>query len=218
VNGPDAALYGLAAARVWRLDVRRSNVVEVIVPHAQWARSYGGRVVVHRSRSYSARDRVRCGEHYVTTKPRTILDLASKLTPAAFAQVVDDAIVRGLVTRGDLIALANGGGNGGPQGTRRALKTALRPWLGETQLESVPEARFLRLLLAAGIDMPVCQYKIVVEGKIVARVDFAWPHLRVALEVDGFRYHGTPKAHAHDSRRDNILRSDRWLNELVTMT
>jgi hypothetical protein len=116
INGPGGALCGLSAARVWGFNVRRNERVEVVVPHSQRIHTYGGKVVVLPSRSYSARDRVRCGEHYVTTRLRTILDLASKLTPAAYEQVVDDAPMAGRdaareCSRGAVPAPIAGGGH-----------------------------------------------------------------------------------------------------------
>lgn len=42
------------------------------------------------------------------------------------------------------------------------------------------------------------------------RVDFAWPDVMVALEVDGW-HHRSPEGAAHDARRDAALRAAGWL-------
>lgn len=42
------------------------------------------------------------------------------------------------------------------------------------------------------------------------RLDFAWPDLRIALEVDGW-HHLRPESAAKDARRDAALREMGWL-------
>lgn len=42
------------------------------------------------------------------------------------------------------------------------------------------------------------------------RLDFAWPDLKVALEVDG-PTHFAPSKAAHDAVRDSALRTEGWL-------
>ena len=56
--------------------------------------------------------------------------------------------------------------------------------------ESPLERRFLRLLRAAGLPEPEVQYPIRDGERLVARVDFAYPEIRLAMEVDGYRWHG----------------------------
>jgi very-short-patch-repair endonuclease len=42
------------------------------------------------------------------------------------------------------------------------------------------------------------------------RVDFAWPDLMVALEIDGW-HHRSPEGAAHDAQRDAWLRGQGWI-------
>lgn len=42
------------------------------------------------------------------------------------------------------------------------------------------------------------------------RLDFAWPDVRVALEVDGW-HHRSPEGAAHDALRDAVLRDHGWI-------
>lgn len=42
------------------------------------------------------------------------------------------------------------------------------------------------------------------------RIDFAWPDVRVALEVDGW-HHRSPEGAAKDALKDSFLRSRGWL-------
>ena len=48
------------------------------------------------------------------------------------------------------------------------------------------------------------------ERRFLAEVDFAYPHLRLAIEVDGYEVHGTPRAMAKDFVRQNGLVPHRW--------
>jgi very-short-patch-repair endonuclease len=42
------------------------------------------------------------------------------------------------------------------------------------------------------------------------RIDFAWPDVKVALEVDGW-HHRSPDGAAHDAQRDAALRAEGWI-------
>jgi very-short-patch-repair endonuclease len=54
-----------------------------------------------------------------------------------------------------------------------------------------------------------------VDGFFVARVDFAWPERKVALEYDGL-WHAEPGQFARDRRRLNRLREAGWTVVFVT--
>ena len=58
--------------------------------------------------------------------------------------------------------------------------------LSDARFESVAECRVFYLCFRERLPMPVPQYEIKDErGRVVARVDFAWPELGVFLEFDG---------------------------------
>ncbi len=63
--------------------------------------------------------------------------------------------------------------------------------------DSELERRFLRLVDAAGLPIPVTGKRL--NG---FKVDFYWPHLGLVVETDGLRYHRTPAQQARDRRRD----------------
>jgi hypothetical protein len=151
------------------------------------------------------------GEFWVTTLPRTILDMARTLEPGSLSAVVDDAIVRGLISPSRLEnALAC-------RRTRNiaatvAVNQCLAPWLdGGRAPDSVPEVQFVRLLERSGFEPPARQFPIRDGDDFIAFVDFAWPARRVIVEVDGFRYHATPSAHEKDKRRANRIRALGWV-------
>ncbi|HEV3364368.1 MAG TPA: DUF559 domain-containing protein, partial [Acidimicrobiia bacterium] len=47
-------------------------------------------------------------------------------------------------------------------------------------------------------------------GLFLAEVDFAYPEVKLAIEVDGFDAHGTPRAMAKDFVRQNGLVPYGW--------
>ena len=83
-----------------------------------------------------------------------------------------------------------------------ALRSALAvhmPQLASTR--SPLEDRFLFFCESHGIELPIPNYVIV-----GYEVDAVWPHLRLAVELDGREEHGTPAAVVVDRRRELAIR------------
>ena len=75
--------------------------------------------------------------------------------------------------------------------------------------ESPPESWLLLLVVDAGFPVPEPQFSIRdLLGREVYRLDFAWPHLRIALEYDGYEAHEHRRA--DDAARDADLRRRGW--------
>jgi len=47
-------------------------------------------------------------------------------------------------------------------------------------------------------------------GQPVARLDFAYPDMRLGIEADGFKHHGGHERWAEDLRRENRLKLLGW--------
>jgi very-short-patch-repair endonuclease len=71
------------------------------------------------------------------------------------------------------------------------------------------------VLHGSPLPRPLAQHRIVLAGEFVARVDFAWPEVRVALEYDGL-WHAEPGQFAKDRQRLNRLREAGWVVVFVT--
>ena len=77
-------------------------------------------------------------------------------------------------------------------------------------LAGSPQETRLRLVLhRSGLPLPVAQYEVRCGGRFVARVDFAWPGRRLALEYDG-AWHGEARQFARDRQRLNRLTAAGW--------
>jgi hypothetical protein len=66
------------------------------------------------------------------------------------------------------------------------LSTELVLRLCDGRIESIGESRSLHLFFAMGLPGPIPQFEVYdANGRLVARVDFAWPSLGVFVEFDG---------------------------------
>ena len=73
--------------------------------------------------------------------------------------------------------------------------------LSESPLES-----FARLCLYQGdLEQPIQQFEIITPSGRLYRADFAWPHLKLLLEVDGLhKYYGAYRATDEQLRNDAL--------------
>jgi hypothetical protein len=217
--GAGCVLSGASAARLWGLELPVPNVIEVTIPWTRDARRSPDRgVVIDRTRHLPSRDRDRRSELPVTSCARTFLDLAPRFDYEELRKAVDNAICRRILHPQALAALLGDPRNRGKPGSG-TLRRILVPWLQPVKPESVPEVDVLRFMLEAGIPAPVLQRKVFDgAGNLIARLDFAWPDEKVAVEMDGFRYHSSPDAHAHDRERDIVLGELGWIVIRITPT
>ncbi len=99
------------------------------------------------------------------------------------------------------------------RGCRRARSVAD---LTDGLAQSPQETRLRLLLHASRLPLPTAQYRVRdATGREVARVDFAWPEQRVAVEYEG-RWHGRPQQVALDRARLNRLTAAGWRVVFVT--
>lgn len=95
-----------------------------------------------------------------------------------------------------------------------SLTTDLVLRLADPRIESLLETRFYFLCFRNSLPMPRPQVEIEDRGRVVARVDFAWPELGVFVEVDGkekylkYRRPGESVADAvlREKRREDLVR------------
>jgi hypothetical protein len=87
--------------------------------------------------------------------------------------------------------------------------------LADGYAESPQETRLRLLVRRAGLPAPSAQYRVLDDDGFVARVDFAYPGLRLAIEYDG-AWHGEPGQLGRDRRRLNRLTAAGWRVLFVT--
>ena len=197
--GPGAMVSHRSAAVVWGVSGFRPGSIEITVPDGRSVRSR--LATVHRSASPGMPAK-RQGLP-VTRPSRTILDLAGVVRSDLLEEGVDDVLCRRLCRLEELVTPAGRRGSA-------VLREVLAAWNGDGLAEGVAEMRVVRALLAAGLPAPVRQYEIWVDGVLIARVDLAYPPFRLAMELDGFRWHAGRGPFRSDRLRRNRIERVGW--------
>ncbi|MEX2554277.1 MAG: DUF559 domain-containing protein [Actinomycetota bacterium] len=209
--GTGAAASHRAASIVWGLDGLESAPVELTTSGRRRASDPG--LVVHRARAWRPGDITIRGAFRVTSVPKTVLDLCGVVRPSVVELAIESALRRRLTTRGQLEdALERSAVTVIGRGILRELLGDLPSSATESTLETI----VWRLLVDEGL-RPVRQYEVRTEdGRFVARVDFAYPAVRVAVEADGRRFHSAKADWSRDLFRSNALTSLGWVVYRVT--
>lgn len=191
-------------------------MIEITLPRGRRFSSDG--VVVHRVLDLDRADLMVVEAIPTTTPTRTLIDLAGVLPADAVEEALDDALRRRLTSISRL------------QWRLRDLGTKGRPGIavirrlidGRSNVgvpQSVLETRLLRLVKRARLSRPECQHQIRDErGRLVGIVDFAYPQARLAIEVDGYRWHSGRARWEYDLGRRNKLTRLGWRILHVTAT
>ena len=200
--GPGAAASHRTAGHVWGL-CDRPKVIEVTSPlKGRPKREH----VIHRSTDLSSADVTEANGIPITTVARSLVDVGVPWGHGLASRALDEALRRQLT---DLVAVANLLHRVGRRGRRGAgvMRSILEDrlgWSGITQ--SQLEDEYLRIMRVAGLPLPESQSRIVRRGgRIIARVDFVYPRVRLVVELDGERYHTDRDTFRYDRRRQNEL-------------
>jgi very-short-patch-repair endonuclease len=147
----------------------------------------------------------------VTTPGTTAVDLGRAPRPVEESVALVDALVGCGAAELDAVRVEAAAATG--PGCRRARRVVA---LADGLAGSPQETRLRLFLHASRLPRPVAQHTVRdAEGRFVARVDFAWPDLRVAVEYEG-RWHGELQQVAPDRARLNRLTAAGWRVVFVT--
>lgn len=179
---------------------------EITIPRGQRFRRPS--VIVHESTDLELADR-RIIDGIPSTGPRRLaMDLGGVVSEARFRHTVRELRFVHGVSSLDLLRTylrhKRSGRNGGG---------ALRDWLDRYyRIEGVPESGLEQLVLDALVDAalptPVLQLWVDTGAKRY-RIDIAYPHLMLAIEVDG-RQHEDAEHEESDAERDAALEALGW--------
>lgn len=204
--GDGAALAGISAAQVWRLDVDQTSSVSLKITRrldvpAPWVR-------IHR---VSAPDpRIKVDGLWVTKLETTLLDLGSILDEESLEDALESALRRSLTNFGKLQAFIEVDCARGRRGCK-SLRNLLAERGDVPATESRFESRFNRLLRRAQLPLPQRQVVIRDGDRFIARVDFAYPTQKVVIEADGWLYHSGRRASHRDGSKGNDLGLLGWI-------
>ena len=199
---PQAVITGRSAAVAWGVHLAGAeDPVEVTVPPGSHQVRVGG-LVVRRAALHPDQVCRRRGLR-VSTPEATAVRLASLLSRDDAVCAVDQLVAARVVRLAAIRALAAACRGAG---SARARDVAV---LADGLAESPQESRVRLLVRRSHLPPPVAQYRIHDRRGFVARVDFAWPEHRVALEYDGL-WHGGRDQFLRDRDRLNRIREAGW--------
>lgn len=204
--GPGSALSHMTALALWT--ERRLEAPLHLTVDERLRRAGAQGLVVHRRKNFDPRSDqcVQLRGLRVTTLPRTVVDSWPLLPPADRRPLALDLARRGLVTA-DLLdeALAERPNVAGHRGLRLAIELIADGCQSELEAHGVLNVfRHRTLPRSVGqlrIDLPA--------GRVF--LDRAWPEVKVAVELDGARYHTSPEDRRRDLARDTALAALGWV-------
>lgn len=199
----DAFICGLTVAWLSGIDPwdPRSDLVWIGSPTGRRPRARPGCFI--RELTVTAADLYVVDGIAATVPTRTAYDCARWLTRVEGVVVADAYAHLGLVKAEELAAYVNS--HRGVRGVRQAEQVVA---LMDARSESAMETRTRLFLTDAGLPAPIPQYEVFDEaGSFVARLDFAYPDLRIAIEYDG-AFHWEQRR--DDDRRREALRALGW--------
>ena len=204
-----AGFTGRSAATLWGVrDVASpTDPVDVVLPAGRrWNAGPGVRVRA----LPSGQNLVRRGRWLCASRVDTAVDLIRWGGTDEAVVLLDRLCLAGMVRLDDVRAAVQELPR--CQGSAQARRVAD---LADGTAESPQETRLRLLLGRAGLPDPVAQFRVFDEEGFIARVDFAYPDLKIAIEYDGL-WHGGRQAFLDDRGRMNRLAAAGWIVLHVT--
>jgi uncharacterized protein DUF559 len=197
---PPSAVIGGRSAACWYGApwAAAGDPVTVVVPRDhKWSGPRGVRV--HRT-DLAVHERVEIDGVPLTTALRAAWDVAALESLPTAVGTLDGMVRSGAVALSDLEGMARAG-----SGRWRVTRVRKAVDLVDARSESPPES-WVRVALGLA-NLPPCvpQYQVRSGGQFLARVDFAWPELKLAVEYEG----------AHHFEGTQIVKDDERLARLV---
>ena len=189
-----------AALVLWGMDGISSAPVEITVPYTHGPIPKG--TIVHRTRRPVEAEIV--DGIPVTTPERTLLDCAALLPRLVVTKALESALRMRLTSVSKLYDMLAAKGGRGVRGTRK-FRSILAERVADTSTGSGAETEILFHMRRARLPEPELQYELFsLQGERML-LDFYWPTLGKAIEIDGLDAHSSADALDHDLKRQNAL-------------
>jgi hypothetical protein len=140
---------------------------------------------------------------------RTIVDLSGRFSVPILGRMTDFAIRQELMGIEDLRRCASSLPSAPGRKSKLVERVLIRRLPGYDPTDSDLEVRILRAIVGAGLPEPIAQHPVTL-GRRRCRIDFAYPEVRLAIEVDGFEFHRDRSAFDGDRARGNDLVVAGW--------
>ena len=208
VPGAGAIASHRSAAWVWGLLDDEPDVVEIAVRRALDHRLRG--VIVHRATDLLPEDTTVRGAVPCTNPMRTLVDLAAVAPIGITARALDQARHQRLVTLAAVRRVLDRVARKGRRGVL-VMRQLLDERVDPSRPSGIFEARFASVVRRFSLPAPVPEYDVHGDdGRWIARVDFAYPEVKLFIELDGLETHGSGPALQHDLSRQNALVGAGW--------
>ncbi len=140
----------------------------------------------------------------VTSAAETLLDLGGVVDLEKVQLALDRGIANRVLTPMAALAELERRGHTGVRGTAALRKLLDEAGITGSHHPSVLEAKTRRLIARAGLPQPKCELVVGDNGEY--RLDFCWPELMLAVEVDGWMYHSSVAAfHGNKTRKNSLV-------------
>lgn len=196
-----------AAALLWGMDGVEEEIVEVT---STLRRRPPPGVIVHRAPSGGLKHTVRFKGFIVTDPTSTLIDLASVVDARTLETAMDAALRQRRTYPSLVLSRLDELGARGRRGTAFLRKLAEERAAGAKPTESALEVEAESFLTANGLCPPERQHWVTGPNGERRRLDFAWPELRVGIEVDSHQWHEGFKALETDVARSNFYIELGW--------
>jgi very-short-patch-repair endonuclease len=198
------AIGGPSAAHLWGANLLHPDPpVSVVAPRDGWM-SRLPRVSTHHT-VLGPEDVTELDGLPVTTPERTAFDVGRRLSRLDSLVLIDAMLHQGVLDAGAVMELARGRSRWPRIPLLRATMA-----LADGRAESPMETRLRLLFHVAGLPAPDLQVEVHdALGRLVARVDLAWPAARLAVEYEG-DHHRERDQFRRDIGRGNALLQLGW--------
>jgi very-short-patch-repair endonuclease len=198
-----------SAAALWKLGVDWPDCPEICVrPNRRLTLN---NVIVHRSDALVP-ELISVVHHIAATNPLlTLAQLGANSGPGVVARGLERGLIQRLFTMDGVHMMLANVGRSGRDGAGVLRRVVAQRALGNRRPDGDLEPLLAELFDRYGLPRPAFQHKIRENSTTIARPDFAYPALLIAIEVDGWEVHGTPEATTLDFERQNALERRGWM-------
>jgi len=196
-----------AAAWMWGM-LATLTLVEVSIDRRARVTSRKVDFAIHRARDLDDDSHTTRQGIEVTTRVRTLLDLAATGTNDQLTEAVDHVLAHREVKLSEMRAEIGRLARRGRPGVTRLRNHLQAQGFLNAPAPSVLEARARRLMKNLGIPLPDAEVVAGTGGRY--RLDLAWRQIMLAVEVDGYTWHYSPKHKRQDEMRRQHLRAAGW--------
>ncbi|MGO2746148.1 endonuclease domain-containing protein [Microbacterium sp.] len=205
-----ARLWGLPLPTMWK----EGEAIDVVVPTGTTPPKTAG---IRGSRLKVERAETRILKGVPVVDPIAALFQCAQDLTVEQAVVMIDALVTPAMNYPGL-------GPGKPMATLAEIEARLSAWrqfpgyrtirralpLARFGVESPKESETRLLIIGSGLPEPTVQHEVWVAGEMIARLDLAYPRLKIGIEYDGDGHRTEKDEWRRDIRRQRALHADGW--------